>query len=278
MQLVAAMHSAPAAASGVLLLIAAVGGVDLVTGAELRLPTLYVLPLALAGWRLGRRAALAVALLAALMWLATLHANGVQMSQPWLWAANGVTAGLGFGLVAWLVASLQDALSRERSLSRSDPLTGLANRRAFVDQAGRALALAQRQAYPVSLACVDLDNFKSANDRFGHDRGDALLQRCAALLNANLRQSDTVGRMGGDEFAIFLPAADASHAQALVERVCQAIDTDPAFVDAGVTISIGLVCEAPAASELDALLSQADARMYERKRQRKAAAGGGGRR
>ncbi len=274
MRLLLAKHSTPVVAVGVLLLTAAVAALDLVTGAELRVPTLYLLPLALAGWRLGRRVALGVALLATLAWLATLHTNGVQMSQPWLWAANGVTAGMGFGLVAWLVASLQVALSRERSLSRSDPLTGLANRRAFVDQAGRALALARRQAYPVSLACLDLDNFKAANDRFGHARGDSLLQRCAVLLNANLRQSDTVGRMGGDEFAIFVPTADASHAQALVERVCQAIDTDPAFMDAGVTSSIGLVCEAPAASDLDALLNQADARMYERKRARKAGDGG----
>lgn len=103
------------------------------------------------------------------------------------------------------------------------------------------------------------------NDTFGHHRGDYVLDQCAKLLSDRIRASDTAVRLGGDEFAIFMPETDAKSAFSLLEQIRIALNTTPAFQELAVTASIGVVTDLRSESDIHALLSQADARMYEAK-------------
>lgn len=123
-----------------------------------------------------------------------------------------------------------------REVARRDPLTGLYNRRAFVEEVGRRGGRSW-------VAVVDLDDFKRVNDLHGHAAGDAVLQRVAAALAAGVREDDFVARVGGDEFAIILPHGDAATSAALGERLIAAVEraaADAGYGDCGVSATIGV--------------------------------------
>jgi diguanylate cyclase (GGDEF)-like protein len=168
------------------------------------------------------------------------------------------------------VARLKTKLSEVEDLADRDPLTPLLNRRAFVRELSRIRTFSQRYGSPASVVYFDLDGFKSVNDRFGHAAGDAALQAVAARLVANLRESDIVGRMGGDEFAVILVQADHSTATAKADTLARAIEASPIqFGDwsAPLHISYG-VREITPDLEPEALVAAADAAMFLRKRER----------
>ncbi|HEX5378324.1 MAG TPA: GGDEF domain-containing protein [Phenylobacterium sp.] len=171
------------------------------------------------------------------------------------------------------VARLKAKLSEAEDLADRDPLTPVLNRRAFVRELGRIRTFAQRYGSPASLVYFDLDGFKSVNDRFGHAAGDAALQAVAQRLAGNIRESDIVGRMGGDEFAVILVQADTPTAEAKATALAKAIEDSPIrFGDwsAPLHISFG-VCEIRPDLEPESLLAEADAAMFARKRDRRAA-------
>jgi diguanylate cyclase (GGDEF)-like protein len=114
---------------------------------------------------------------------------------------------------------LREANRRITQLSRTDPLTGLPNRRYFLERMEPAIAMARRHAFPLSLIMADLDHFKHVNDTFGHERGDCVLRSFACLLHAECRKEDLPCRFGGEEFVILLPHTDASHGASLAERI-----------------------------------------------------------
>jgi diguanylate cyclase (GGDEF)-like protein len=146
-----------------------------------------------------------------------------------------------------------------------DPLTGLHNRR-YLDRARDESSL--DLPGPVGLAVVDLDHFKSINDRFGHHCGDRVLVRVAALLVEHLRAEDVVARTGGEEFVVLMPRTDEAAALACCERLRTAFHAEPwADIAPGLrlTASFGVV-SAPDAGDLDVLTRDADERLYEAKR------------
>ena len=139
-----------------------------------------------------------------------------------------------------LRASVQDGLR----MALIDPLTGLHNRRYGIAQLATIAERAAAEASTFAVMVADLDRFKSVNDRWGHAAGDAVLIEVAARLAANLRASDLIARIGGEEFLIALPATGAAEAQVVAERLCRAIEEQPVTLTSGarlsVTISIGL--------------------------------------
>jgi diguanylate cyclase (GGDEF)-like protein len=152
-----------------------------------------------------------------------------------------------------------------------DPLTGVFNRRGFDRELKRSLAYVQRYWTRAALIYVDLDGFKPVNDAHGHAAGDAVLAQVAATLVANVRASDTVARIGGDEFALILwnlsEADAASKAWALEVAVSEAtVEWDNTTLSVGA--SIGLAMLGPS-DEVPAVLQKADQAMYARKRARK---------
>ncbi len=118
---------------------------------------------------------------------------------------------------------LRDQIKNLESIADTDPLLPVFNRRAFTRELSRAMAFAQRHDLGGALVYVDLDGFKGVNDEYGHAAGDAVLIHVATVLNEHIRESDLVGRLGGDEFGILLAAADdtgaSAKANALVELI-----------------------------------------------------------
>lgn len=162
------------------------------------------------------------------------------------------------------------AALRLREMSETDALTGLSNRRHFLDVAAAALAAAQREGRPLALLMVDIDHFKRINDTFGHAAGDTALRLLGATLKESTRQADCVARLGGEEFAILLPGATAAVGRDIAERICRHAATLAVLDDAGCafgfTVSIGLAGLVPADRRPENLLARADAALYRAKR------------
>jgi diguanylate cyclase (GGDEF)-like protein len=158
-------------------------------------------------------------------------------------------------------------LAEAERLADHDVLTPLLNRRAFVGEVQRAIALTRRHGVPASVIYFDLDDFKGVNDRFGHAAGDAVLIAVAERLMARVREADVVGRIGGDEFAVLLQHADLAAAQAKASGLAKAVSGK--MVDApGGRIRVSLTWGARQIGSVDSAeqaLSEADAAMYLRK-------------
>jgi diguanylate cyclase (GGDEF)-like protein/PAS domain S-box-containing protein len=192
-----------------------------------------------------------------------------------LWAAfwsEEVGARIG---VARNVTALWQAEEELRFLAHHDPLTGLANRALFNDRLDAALRAAQRHDSSLALLFLDVNDFKGINDVHGHAAGDQVLRMIARRLQGCVRETDTVARMGGDEFTVLL--TDIQSQGDVCEKVAQilAVMAEPPDADSFVltmpSCSIGIACYPADGEDADTLLSHADDDMYRIKRQRSAA-------
>jgi diguanylate cyclase (GGDEF)-like protein len=140
------------------------------------------------------------------------------------------------GVAGWLLGRKEDQLTsrnhalaeltaRLQALSTTDPLTGIPNRRALDDRLGTEFERSKRYGASLALVMIDLDRFKTLNDRHGHAAGDAVLREVGHILDGEKRRGDTVARFGGEEFVALLPHADAAAAQAWAERVRHRLST-----------------------------------------------------
>lgn len=158
-----------------------------------------------------------------------------------------------------------------RRLSVTDELTGLYNRRGFFMLAEQELTVTRRSGIPTCLVFVDLDGLKQVNDTLGHDDGDAMLRDAARLLQSTFRRGDVIGRLGGDEFAILAatPGGSVEEIEARLQKDLEKFNRSYRN-RYSVSMSIGIAqCPADAGVSLDQIVAQADAAMYERKRERK---------
>jgi len=174
-------------------------------------------------------------------------------------------------VIAFLMVSLtkERVEARLRSAALADPLTGLGNRRAFVERSTAAIGHATRHGRPLAVVVFDLDRFKEINDRHGHPVGDAVIQAFAGAATRRLRASDFVSRLGGEEFAAILPDTTADEARLVASQVNQAFEMAvAALARAGLncTASAGVAQSPATGSTLEELLSAADRALYEAKR------------
>ncbi|MED5606906.1 GGDEF domain-containing protein [Pseudomonas sp. JH-2] len=149
-----------------------------------------------------------------------------------------------------------------RSAALSDPLTGIGNRRAFMDSGERLLRLCAERGEPVALLVCDLDNFKRLNDAYGHPVGDRALQEFSRITASRMRRQDVFGRIGGEEFACLLTRAGTEAACQVAERIRREFAEVP-FVGEGLfSVSIGVATSEEGGYELARLLSLADQALY----------------
>lgn len=204
------------AVAGSTLAVLGVGWLDAVTGDRLSLSLFYLLPVAATTWAAGARAGGLVTLLAATTSLAgELRATGSDLIAPW----NALVHLGVLSVVTATLSRLRTALETERRLAQTNPLTGVLNPRAFDALAERELHRALRFGRPLALAFLDLDGSKLVNDTLGHSVGDRLLQALVAELLTQVRPSDAVARMGGDEFAILMPETTPEQAEAALAGI-----------------------------------------------------------
>ncbi|MDB5453913.1 MAG: hypothetical protein JWO33_2491 [Caulobacteraceae bacterium] len=166
------------------------------------------------------------------------------------------------------VGRLRAQLNEAEGLADRDVLTPLLNRRAFVRELARTAAFAQRYGGPAALIYFDLDGFKAVNDRYGHAAGDDALRGVAGRLAANVRESDIVGRIGGDEFAVILAQADEAAALAKAQALKAAVEGQPIPCGewmAPLRVTYGVAAITSGASP-EAVLAAADRAMYQAKR------------
>lgn len=154
------------------------------------------------------------------------------------------------------------ALDRQ---ARSDPLTGVLNRRGLEERLRLAVSSARRGQRPLAVAMLDADFFKRINDRFGHEVGDSVLRLLAETLRSRLRASDAVARLGGEEFIAVLPDTDLAGAMALAESLRLAVESHEDVVYGNITVSIGVAVATGDAIEGAALLRSADEALYRAK-------------
>lgn len=242
--------------------VAVVSALDYVTGIEIRLFPLYFVPVAFVSSRSSRGAGIALATLCTVAWGLANHPSVFRYSRSYIWPINLASMFIAFATVALLVTEVHRRLLAEQRLSRHDALTGLHNSRAFYEDGERLLALARRSARPLTLAFIDLDNFKSINDDHGHQAGDTALKAVAAELNKQVRGSDLVSRLGGDEFAVLLVDTAPTAAGAALERVREGIATAMKLGGWSATASIGAVGYRKAPASLREAVRAADTLMY----------------
>ncbi|MGE5825210.1 MAG: GGDEF domain-containing protein, partial [Bacteroidota bacterium] len=196
-------------------------------------------------------------------WLvADLGAGHVYSSRAVL-AWNGLVRMGIFLAFAQLLCALREQLDLAQHLARADPLTGLDNRRAFLERLQYVLALAARERRPLTLAYLDVDDFKGVNDAHGHAVGDQVLRLVARTLLKSLRRTDAVGRLGGDEFALLLPDTDRAGAEHLIAKTREALYHAFRTESARPTFSIGAVTFMEPTHDAEHALSAADALMYQ---------------
>lgn len=166
---------------------------------------------------------------------------------------------------------LGDALAENAALAVLDPLTQLRNRRGIEDRIDGLVALAARNGERVFVGVVDIDGLKAVNDAHGHSEGDAVIRAVAEGLRAATRGSDLIGRWGGDEFVV-IGLGEPMDADALAERIRSLVAADGAGRDQGAgAVSIGLASTPARQFDFEALLQEADADMYARRRLRRSA-------
>jgi diguanylate cyclase (GGDEF)-like protein len=240
---------------------------------------LFTVVVCFLAWRRGNRAAgwflIAWCLLegftiaAALRFLATskvdsdvLYYYGLPLSM----AAASILVALG---VADRLRAQRVALTDAERRAQTDPLTGVLNRRSLIERLEAACARAKARGLPIALLFIDLDHFKQINDTFGHQAGDACLRAIIDPIHAELRQSDVIGRYGGEEFVVILSSADAAAATPIAQRILERV-ADVRVLGfgspIGVTCSIGIATSDTLGIWGEPLLAQADAAVYVAKR------------
>lgn len=158
-----------------------------------------------------------------------------------------------------------------RDLASKDPLTGLWNARAFYDMSNKLIQVARRTHQSFCTLFIDLDHFKSINDQYGHEAGDAVLRAVAGCLSGNVRQSDIVGRIGGEEFVVFLPNTEVNGALQLAEKLRSSAaalrHSFPGGEQRAVTLSIGVAQSVELDRSVADIQKRADTAMYDAKKQ-----------
>jgi diguanylate cyclase (GGDEF)-like protein len=239
-----------------------IGVVDFLMGYEMAFSVFYVLPVALVTWLTSRRLGLMTSLAGAFVWLGADVATGHPYSYPLIPIWNTLIRLAFFVIITLLLSALKRTTEREREFARIDNLTGAVNPRFFYDLAQMEIDRFQRYEHPFTLAYIDLDNFKTVNDQFGHPTGDQVLRIVASSARKYLRKTDVIARLGGDEFALLLPETNEESARVALSKIQDGLLEEMRLGNWPITFSIGVLTCIAAPHTTEELVRMADELMY----------------
>ncbi|PPD03816.1 MAG: GGDEF domain-containing protein [Methylobacter sp.] len=238
-----------------------IGVVDFKLGREFGFSIFYLMPIILVTLVLGRHVGLIFCIIATGTWFAVDQLSNTSYSHPMIGYWNAIMRLGFFVMITWLFPFLQE-LEREKQISRIDDLTGIANRRYFFELLQAELNRFQRYKHAFTIVYIDLDGFKLVNDKYGHMIGDRVL--CAFVNRAKklLRDTDIIGRLGGDEFIFLLPEMGQDDAKITVAKVQSGLLDEMNKNNWPVTFSIGVLSYKMGEISADELVKRADRLMY----------------
>jgi diguanylate cyclase (GGDEF)-like protein len=244
------------------LLVALTGFVDYITGTALSFLLFYLVPVYFFVWFVTRRIGIAVSVICAITWIALnfldkASAAVISYSYP-----NMSIELVFFFLATYMLCMLKEAMGINEELAQIDALTGAFNRNAFYGIATRELARLERYMRPITVAYVDIDNFKMINYRFGHRTGDELLRSVTDTMRKNLRRVDFISRFGGDEFTILLPETGAEAAQVVLSRIRNVLLNLMEKNEWPVTFTFGTVTFLKAPASVEEMIKKVGSVMY----------------
>jgi diguanylate cyclase (GGDEF)-like protein len=222
------------------IIIGVLGIIDTLTGKELDFSLFYVIPILIVTWHTGLGLGIVFSLISALVWLLSdvLSGNVTLLS---IYAWNTLTR-LGFFLtIAFLLSRLLTVLEHEREIAHTDYLTGALNSLFFYNVLQMEINRCLRYKNFFTIAYIDLDNFKTVNDEFGHATGDEVLCFFVNQIKNSLRKADVVARLGGDEFALLMPETTQKSAQVVLSKLQHNILAGMQKNNWPVTLSIGVL-------------------------------------
>lgn len=246
-----------------------IGVADHLVGAEVSTTIMYFIPITIAAWYGSRSLGLAISLLATFIWLITDVTSGAEYSHMAIYGWNTLMRLGIFVFITILLSRLHDILNLEEIAADTDALTGALNVRGFRERLAEEYARSMRSGRPFSLAFIDIDDFKKINDTFGHSVGDILLSTVANTINSNLRQTDHLARMGGDEFVILFSETNEDIVHAAFTHVHKRLMEIINMHNWPVTLSVGVVSFGTLPESPSRIIKIADDIMYSVKKSTK---------
>lgn len=248
-------------AAGIVLVLA-LWAVDYRTGPEFSFVTFYLAPVFLVAWFAGEGPGIWISLLCGAAWYTADVLSLENRGHPAITYLNLLTKLGFFAIVSHILSTLRGSLERERERARTDYLTQVSNSRFFAEIAGNEIRRAGRYQHPFTIAYLDIDNFKTVNDEWGHSTGDLLLTVVAETIRKNIRSTDVVARLGGDEFALLLPETGYDAAEIVIQKVHQSLLAAMIAKAWPVTFSVGVVTFLTPPESVDRMINIADGFMY----------------
>ncbi|BFM40834.1 diguanylate cyclase [Synechocystis sp. LKSZ1] len=246
-----------------------IGIVDFYTGYQYAFSVFYVLPIALITLVSNQNLGLLASLLSACIFTYAEIASGRFYDNVLTPYWNILIRFSLFAIVSILLTAIKRLIKTERILARTDHLTAAVNARSFQEIMTLELYRLQRYHHPLTLVYFDLDNFKIVNDQLGHSHGDQALQSVVNCIKKYIRKTDTIARMGGDEFVLLLPETNREQAQQLVTDIRPFLASEMRKHNWPITFSMGVLTCTTVPGSIDELVTIADNLMYKAKLQGK---------
>jgi diguanylate cyclase (GGDEF)-like protein len=243
-------------------LVSLVGMADYLSGNKINVSLFYLVPIVLVTWAVNQTTGLFLSILSALSWLAA-ESTGITDTNLSVYFWNTFIHAGFFITVTYLVAKLQKARREERRAARTDFISGAVNARYFNELLQMEIDRIRRYPHPITVVYIDIDNFKLVNDLFGHSMGDEVLRCIVHELKSQLRSTDIIARVGGDEFSLLLPSTRQPEAEVVLSKVRPNLLAAMQRRNWPVTFSMGAVtCVTPPYS-VEQIINMADELMYE---------------
>jgi diguanylate cyclase (GGDEF)-like protein len=253
--------SKPAWVIGGLALLCGVGILDYLTGPDLSFSLFYIIPIAILAWVTNSQVGIVISILSAGIWLVVDVLSGENYGHPIIYFWNAAIR-FGFFLLTVLLLKIGKDLEIEKVIARTDYLTGAVNSRSFNEIIQMEIDRSNRYRHPLTLSFIDVDNFKSINDQFGHSVGDKVLETVVWAMKKHLRKTDIVARVGGDEFAVLLPETDKDVAKIAVSKMQHELLKEMRANHWPVSFSIGVMTFTTPPVSADEAINIADKLMY----------------